>query len=115
MARRREKQGKRGLFNKRLTPDEQAAQREGAFAAIRRLYCEALPLWRSCPRGTCRRHRRCRGDEPRACLRRGWPLMPAELQSEACRQVALGGPRRLKPATHAEWELRRYPASNFVH
>ena len=38
-----------------------------------------------------------------------------ELQAEACRQVARGGPRRLRPATHAAWALRGYPASNFVH
>jgi len=23
--------------------------------------------------------------------------------------------RRIKPATHTEWHLRRYPPSNFVH
>jgi hypothetical protein len=114
MAGRRKKPGKRGLYSKRLTPDEQAAQREAAFAAIRRLYCEALPLWRSCPRGYCRRHRCCRGDT-RACLKRGWPLMPPELQSEACRQVAAGGPRRVPPATHTEWDLRRFPPTNFVY
>jgi hypothetical protein len=45
MTKRRKKSKRRGLFNKRLTPDEQAAQRDAAFAAIRRLYGEALPLW----------------------------------------------------------------------
>jgi hypothetical protein len=113
MAKRRKKSGRRGLYNKRLTPDEQVAQREAAFAAIRRLYCEALPLWRACPRGYCRRHQRCNGGA-RVCLTRGWPLMPPELQSKARRQVAVGGPRRLPPATHTEWHLRRYAPSNFV-
>jgi len=113
MARRRKKPGRRGLYNKRLTPDEQVVQREAAFAAIRRLYCEALPLWRACPRGRCRRHQCCFG-EARACLRRGWPLMPPELQKLAIQQVAAGGPRRIPPATHTEWQLRRFPATNFV-
>jgi hypothetical protein len=44
MATRRSKSGRRGLYNKRATPDEQAAQREAAFAAIRPLYGESLPL-----------------------------------------------------------------------
>ncbi len=39
------KPGRLGLYYKRLTSDEQAAQREAAFDAIRRLYAEALPLW----------------------------------------------------------------------
>jgi hypothetical protein len=55
------KSGRRGLFNKRLTPDDQAAQRDAAFAAIRRLYGEALPIWRFCRHGYCRRHKACIG------------------------------------------------------
>jgi hypothetical protein len=113
MARRRGKQ-KLDFHTKRLTPDEEAAQREAAFAAIRQLYREALPLWRTCPRGSCRRHQCCFG-EARPCLKRGWPLMPPELQKRAQDQVIAGGPRRLPPATHLEWQLRRYPPSNFVH
>jgi hypothetical protein len=64
MPRRRKKPGKRGLYNKRLTPDEQKVQREAAFAAIRRLYAEVVPLWRSCTRGHCRRHKQCSDDAP---------------------------------------------------
>jgi hypothetical protein len=112
--RRKRKSGRRGLYNKRLTPDEQVAQREAAFAAIRRLYAEALPLWRGCRRGYCRRHKQCTG-EAGACLKRGWPLMRPELQKLAYDQVSVGGPRRLPPASHTEWHLRRYPPSNFVH
>jgi hypothetical protein len=108
------KPARRGLYNKRLTPDEQVAQREAAFDAIRRLYAEALPLWRFCRHGTCRRHKTCAGDV-RPCLERGWPLMPRELQMRAYHEVMRGGPRRLPPATHTEWQLRRFPASNFVH
>ncbi len=113
MTRRRKKPGRRGLYNKRLTPDEQKAQREAAFAVIRRLYCEVLPLWRTCPRGLCRRHRNCFG-EARICLPRAWPLTPLGLQKLASQQVAAGGSRRIPPATHMEWELRRFPATNFV-
>jgi hypothetical protein len=40
--------------------------------------------------------------------------MPPELQAEAHHAVMRGGPRRLPPATHTEWQLRRYPPSNFV-
>jgi hypothetical protein len=112
--RRKRKSGRRGLYNKRLTPDEQVVQREAAFASIRRLYAEALPLWRGCRSGSCRRHKTCHG-EPRPCLKRAWPLMPPELQKAAYDQVSVGGPRRLPPATHLEWLLRRYRPSNFVH
>ena len=113
MPAKRRKSGRRGLFNKRLTPDEQAAQRDAAFAAIRRLYGEALPIWRFCRHGSCRRHKACIGDV-RFCLNRGWPHMPPELQIEAHHAVMGGGPRRLSPATHTEWQLRRYPPSNFA-
>jgi hypothetical protein len=114
VAKRRKKSGRRGLYNKRWTPDEQNAQREAAFTAIRRLYGEALPLWRVCVRGYCRRHKCCAGDAAH-CLKRGWPLMPPHLQAAAFAQVKLGGPRRRPPATHLEWELRNYPPSNFVY
>ena len=77
--------------------------------------CTALlPLWRFCRKGFCRRHKQCSG-EIRPCLKRGWQLMPAELQKKAYAQVAVGGPRRLPPSTHTEWVLRRYAPSNFVH
>ena len=114
MARRRRKAGRRGLYYKRITPDEEVVQREAAFAAIRRLYAEVLPLWRSCRRGYCRRNRRCIGDI-RACLKRAWPLTPPPLQERAHQAVMAGGPRRIPPATHTEWALRIYPPSNFVH
>jgi hypothetical protein len=113
VAKRRRKPGKRGLYNKRWTEDEHKAQREAAFAAIRRLYREALPLWRVCARGYCRRHKSCAGAAD--CLKRGWPLMPPHLQAAAFAEVRAGGPRRQPPATHLEWDLRNYPPSNFVH
>jgi hypothetical protein len=111
--RRKGKSSRRGLFWKRRTPDDERAQREVAFAAIRALYAESLPLHRTCKRGCCRRHQRCAG-EARACVKRTWPLMTPEVQQRAYEEVMRGGPRRLPPATHAEWGLRGYPPTNFV-
>jgi hypothetical protein len=113
MATRRKKQGRRGLHNKRHAPDEQVVQREAAFAAIRLLYSEVLPVWRACGRGFCRRNVRCGGDAA-VCITRTWPLLPPAQQEAAYHHVVAGGPRRVPPATHTEWELRRFPPSNFV-
>ena len=113
MSKRRKRRKMRGVYHKRLTPEEEVEQREAAFAAIRLLYGEALPLWRFCRKGYCRRHKQCSG-ELQPCLKRGWPLMPPALQKEAYAQVAVGGPRRRLPSTHTEWVLRRYAPSNFV-
>jgi hypothetical protein len=112
--RRKRRHGMRGRFYKRMTPEEEVEQREAAFAAIRLLYAEVVPLWRSCARGHCRRHKQCCGDI-RPCLTRAWPLTPPEAQNTAYAQVRVGGPRRLPPSTHSEWLLRRYAPSNFVH
>jgi hypothetical protein len=112
--RRKKKRGRRGLWNKRLTPEEEVEQREAAFAATRQLYAESLPLWRSCRRGYCRRHKLCSGDV-RPCLKLCWPLMPPKLQTQAMNQVIAGGPRRVRAATHTELHLRRYPPTNFVY
>lgn len=110
----RRRRKKRSRYVDAPTEAGQNAQREAAFAAIRALYCESLPLWRTCARGHCRRHRTCGGDGA-ACLTRGWPLMPPHVQQEAYALVRRGGPRRLRPATHREWALRSFPPSNFVH
>ena len=99
---------------RQLTMPELKAQRRAAFVAIRALYAALMPLWRTCSRGYCRRHRCCNG-EVRACLERSWPLLPKAEQNRICAQVAKGGPRRIPPATHTEWSLRRFPPSNFVH
>jgi hypothetical protein len=114
VAMRRKKRSARGPYNEKLMRQDEVMQREAAFAAIKRLYCEALPLWRSCPRGYCRRHQCCIGEAAK-CLPRGWPLMPAELQVRAFREVLVGGPQRRPPATPLERRLRRYPPTNFVH
>ena len=114
MTKKRKKHGRRGLFWKRRTPDDETVLREATFVAIRQLYIESSPLWRVCPRGFCRRHQCCR-DASGACLKRGWPLMPPRVQAQAYEEVKRGGPRRLPPATHLECTLRSYAPSNFVH
>ena len=111
--RRKGKSSRRGLFYKRITPDGDVALREEAFAAIRRLYAESLPLWRVCERGACRRHRTCAGDAVK-CLPRGWPQMPRAVQERAYEEVQSGGPHRRPPTTHREQSLRHYPPTNFV-
>jgi hypothetical protein len=113
MPRRRKRPGRRGLYLKRHTREEEELQRDNAFAAIRALYAEVLPLWRSCTRGFCRRHHRCCGNV-HACVKRTWPLQSAATQNKAQAQVAVGDPRRLPPATHLELALRHYPPTNFV-
>ena len=111
--RRKGKSSRRGLFFKRSTPDEQVAQREVAFAAIKLLYAELLPLWRVCGRGFCRRHKDAAARAVK-CMTRTWPLVPPEVQRRAYEEVMRGGPRRLPPATHLEQHLRGYPPTNFV-
>jgi hypothetical protein len=105
--------GRRRVLKEPSNDFEHARQRHSAFAAIKKLYCEALPLWRVCPRGFCRRNKCCGGDAE-ACLKRGWKLFPVAEQNRAWREVGRGGPRRRPPATAMEKGLRHYPSSNFV-
>lgn len=113
---RRRKRTRRGRsrYLDAATSEGREAQRTAAAAAVRRLYCEVLPLWRTCARGYCRRHRCCNGDSS-ACLQRTWPLLPPERQQRAYDQVVRGGPRRLHAATRAEWRLRGQRPSGFVN
>jgi hypothetical protein len=106
--------GRRRVLKEAPNEFEEAKQRHRAFAAIKKLYCEALPLWRVCARGVCRRNKCCRGD-PGACLNRGWKLFSVAEQNRAWRAVQHGGPRRVPPATAMEKGLRHYPSSNFTH
>ena len=105
---------KNSRYAEATTEEGRKAQSQAAFAAIRALYVESLPLWRVCGRGWCRRNHSCGGDG-RACLKRGWPLMSPQLQDEAIALVLHGGPRRLRPATRKEYILRSFPPSNFTH
>jgi hypothetical protein len=113
MAGRRRKRRERSRYIDAATEEGRKAQREAAFASIRRLYCESLPLWRTCARGCCRRHRACGGDG-KVCLPRTWRGMPADAQQRAYDLVMRGGTRSVRSATRVEWSLRGYPPTNFV-
>ena len=93
-------------YLKRRTFEQGRAEVDAAHIATSRLYCDALSFWRHCSRRTCKRHRRCLG-EPTGCLMRGLPSVPAAERLQAQQEVIAGGPRRIPPATHVEWQLRR--------
>jgi hypothetical protein len=109
----RNKPPNREHLNKRYTPRQQQERRNAALAATRRLYCDVLQFWRGCEGKGCRRHLRCVG-EPAACLKRGWANVSRKRQRWAFAEVVAGGPRRIPPANHSEWGLRRTPASTIV-
>ena len=85
------------------------AQVDAAHIATHRLYCDALGFWRRCAKRPCKRHRRCAG-EPTGCLMRGLPSVPQAQPLKAQKEVIGGGPRRIAPATHIEWFVRRTAA-----
>jgi len=95
-------------FTKRRTVAEGLKLADAAHAAVWRLYCDVFKFWRACRVKRCRRHRRCDG-EPAACLMRGLPSVPEAERQAAAAAVIAGGPRRIPPATHLEWNLRREP------
>ncbi len=95
-------------FTKRRTVDEGLALADAAHAAVWRLYCEVFKFWRACRVKKCRRHRRCLG-APAPCLMRGLASVPEAERQAAAAAVIAGGPRRIPPATHLEWRVRREP------
>jgi hypothetical protein len=95
-------------FTKRRSVDDGLALADQAHAAVWRLYCEVFAFWRGCRVKKCRRHRRCLG-APAPCLMRGLACVPEAEQRAAAAAVIAGGPRRVAPATHMEWRLRREP------
>jgi hypothetical protein len=106
MPSRRTKQTDADIFLKRRSAEQGLAEVDAAHLATHRLYCETLKFWRRCALRICHRHRRCLG-EPTGCLMRGLPLLSPAERLRAQDQVIAGGPRRLPPATHVEWCLRR--------
>jgi hypothetical protein len=106
--RSRNKQPTEKQFLKRRTVEQGIKLADDAHAATWRLYCEVFRFWRSCPVKRCKRERRCLG-EPARCLMRGLPsITPAEgLAAE--KAVIAGGPRKIPPATHMEYVVRRQP------
>ena len=111
---RRRDRGRRRVLKQPPNEFEEVMQRNRAFAAIRKLYCESLPLWRVCARGICRRNKCCRG-KPETCLFRGWKLFSDAEQDGVWAAVQHGGPHHIPPATALEKGLRRFPSSNFTH
>jgi hypothetical protein len=103
----------RGTFTKRRSFAEGRALVDEAHIATHRLYCDALAFWRRCPLRTCKRQRRCLG-EPTRCLMRGLPAVPEAERLRAQQEVIAGGPRRIAPATHIEWTLRRTALATVV-
>jgi hypothetical protein len=104
---------KRARRFRSLTRTDEDTQRKAAFAAIKQLYRDVLPLWNVCDRGFCRRHHCCIADA-RGCLPHNWPRLNPQMQDDAYRRVLAGGPRRLPPQSRIEEELRRFPPTNFV-
>jgi hypothetical protein len=100
-------------YDKRRTFEEGRALVDAAHVATYRLYCDALTLWRRCPKRPCRRHRRCAG-EPSGCLMRNLPFVPPAERLKAEKDVIAGGPRRIAPATHMEWQVRRTALATLV-
>jgi hypothetical protein len=95
-------------FLKRRTAEQGLAQVDAAHGATCRLYCDALRFWRRCSMRTCQHHRRCLG-HGNACLLRGLIFVPPSRRLRAQQQVIAGGPRRVPPASHMEWQVRREP------
>jgi hypothetical protein len=102
----RKKRSDQPPYLKRRTFEQGRAEVDAAHVATCRLYCDALDLWRRCAKPLCRRHRCCLG-EPTGCFVRGLPTVSARRRLEAQKEVIAGGPRRIAPATHIEWTMRR--------
>ncbi len=102
----RDKSANKNDFTKRRSAEEGRALIDAAHRSTHRLYCEALRFWHRCPSRQCRRHFRCLG-EPTACLSRGLADVSRAELAAARREAIAGGPRRVAPATHIEWVIRR--------
>lgn len=102
----RKKAPKEPNFLKRRTFEEGKAQMDAAHIATWRLYCETLAFWRRCSNTACKRQQHCQG-ESAGCLMRGLPGVPHKERLKAEQEVIAGGPRRIAPASHAEWTVRR--------
>jgi hypothetical protein len=93
-------------FLKRRSFEQGKAELDAAHIATCRLYCDVLDLWRRCAQPSCKRHRRCLG-APTGCFVRALPYVPPARRLKAQKNVIKGGPRRIAPATHIEWFVRR--------
>lgn len=95
-------------FLKRRTVDEGLKLADDAHAAVWRLYCDVFRFWRWCLNNACKRHRRCCG-EPARCLMQCLPSVPPVERPKAQNGVIAGGPRKIPPASHMEYLVRRQP------
>ncbi len=95
-------------FNKHTTPEQRQARERAARAALCRIYCDVMALWRSCATKRCKRHRRCCG-KAAPCLERGRLGVPRGLHAKILAEVRAGGPARLAPINNVERQLRRDP------
>ena len=93
-------------YHKRRSFEQGKAEIDAAHVATRRLYCDVLRFWRRCEQRACKRHRRCCGDASR-CLLHGLIFVWPSRRLRAQQKVITGGPRRIPPATHFEWTVRR--------
>ena len=78
----------------KLTPAQFARRYAREAVAQQRRYCDAFALWRSCPRKSCRRHRRCLGYIT-DCLKRALRAVPRQAQVQAQRTLLKGVPRNI--------------------
>lgn len=95
-------------FLKRRTVEQGLKLADDAHAAVWRLYCDVFRFWRSCRNKPCKRHRRCCGESAR-CLMNKLPSVPPDERPKAQDGVIAGGPRRIPPASHMEYLVRRRP------
>jgi hypothetical protein len=109
----RNKSSNEQIYLKRRSFEQGKAEVDAAHIATHRLYCDALRFWRRCPQRTCQRHRRCLG-EPTGCLTRGLMFVPPSRRLKAQQEVIAGGRRRIAPATHMEWFVRRNELAKLV-
>ncbi len=100
-------------YLKRRSFAQGRAEVDAAHISTHRLYCDALRFWRRCALKPCRRHRCCMG-EPTGCLTRGLLFVPPSLRLRAQKLVIAGGERRIAPATHIEWTVRRSELQKLV-
>jgi hypothetical protein len=102
----RNKKSSKQNFLKRRSFEEGQALIDAAQVATYRLYADAFRHWRRCAEPPCKRHRRCLG-EPGRCFTYAIYYAAPSRRLLARRMVIAGGPRRVAPASHIEWQIRR--------
>src|ERR1700691_1334646 len=100
-------------YLKRRTFEQGKKEIDAAHIATQQLYCDALEFWRQCKLRVCQRHRRCYG-QPTNCIMQNFKSVPQAERLKAEQEVIAGGKRRVPPATHIEWTVRRSEVSTLV-